>query len=250
MYAMRWSRLVGRGLAAAALLAAPAAAGAEPLRPYDRYGPLGNERLSNERTLSRWAHPAHAASIRARPARGARVVGRLHYRTEDGRPEIYLLLRSRGVRRQGTWVQLRIPGRPHGRTGWVPRWALASIHRVKGYLLLDKSRLRAYLFRDGRSIWSSPIGIGAPGTPTPAGNFWIREKLKGFGDIYGPWAFGTAGYSVLSDWPRGGVVGIHGTNQPELIPGRPSHGCVRVPNGRIRVLARLLRLGTPLRIRP
>lgn len=251
MWRMRASRLTGWALATAVVLAVPAAApAAEPLRPYDELGPLGNERLSNERTLSRWAHPAHAAHVLARPARGARTVARLRYRTEDGRPEVYLLLRSRIVRRQGTWIQLRIPGRPNGRTGWVPRWALASLHRVRGYLLLDKSRRRAYLFRNGRSIWTSPIGHGAPGTPTPSGNFWIRERLKGLGGIYGPWAFGTAGYSVLSDWPRGGVVGIHGTNQPELIPGRPSHGCVRVPNSRVRVLARLLAIGTPLRIRP
>ena len=51
------------------------------------------------------------------------------------------------------------------------------------------------------------------------------------GGSYGPWAFGTSAYSVLSDWPGGGVIGIHGTNQPHLIPGRPSHGCVRVEIG-------------------
>jgi lipoprotein-anchoring transpeptidase ErfK/SrfK len=43
-------------------------------------------------------------------------------------------------------------------------------------------------------------------------------------------------------------VGIHGTNQPELIPGRPSHGCVRVPNANIRKLKRLMPVGTPLTI--
>jgi lipoprotein-anchoring transpeptidase ErfK/SrfK len=43
-------------------------------------------------------------------------------------------------------------------------------------------------------------------------------------------------------------VGIHGTNQPELIPGRPSHGCIRVPNANIRLLARLMPVGTPVHI--
>ena len=43
----------------------------------------------------------------------------------------------------------------------------------------------------------------------------MRERLRNLnGDpLYGPWAFGTSAYSVLSDWPGGGVVGIHGTNQ-------------------------------------
>jgi lipoprotein-anchoring transpeptidase ErfK/SrfK len=92
--------------------------------------------------------------------------------------------------------------------------------------------------------------VGARGTPTPAGRFWIREKfrVRPRGGVYGPFAFGTAGYSVLSDWPRGGVVGIHGTNRPDLIPGRPSHGCVRVPNGKIMRLRRLMPIGTPVQI--
>jgi lipoprotein-anchoring transpeptidase ErfK/SrfK len=45
------------------------------------------------------------------------------------------------------------------------------------------------------------------------------------------------------------VIGIHGTNQPWLIPGRPSHGCIRVPNAAIRRLARRMPIGTPIRIR-
>ncbi|MCA1683867.1 MAG: L,D-transpeptidase, partial [Actinobacteria bacterium] len=95
--------------------------------------------------------------------------------------------------------------------------------------------LRATLYRDGRRIWTSRIGIGARATPTPPGRFWIRSRLRGLAHspAYGPYAFGTGAYSVLSDWPGGGVIGIHGTNQPQLIPGRPSHGCVRLPNAAI-----------------
>jgi lipoprotein-anchoring transpeptidase ErfK/SrfK len=92
--------------------------------------------------------------------------------------------------------------------------------------------------------------MGAPGTPTPKGRFWIRERLHGFGGSFGPWAFGTSAYSnVLTDWPGGGVIGIHGTDQPGLIPGRPSHGCVRVPNWKVSRLAKLMPIGTPVRIR-
>ena len=61
-------------------------------------------------------------------------------------------------------------------------------------------------------------------------------------------AFGTSAYSKLSDWPGGGVVGIHGTNEPGLIPGRPSHGCIRVRNRDIVRLGRLMPIGTPVRI--
>jgi lipoprotein-anchoring transpeptidase ErfK/SrfK len=68
--------------------------------------------------------------------------------------------------------------------------------------------------------------------------------------FYGPIAFGTSAQSrTLTDWPAGGFVGIHGTNEPGLIPGRPSHGCIRLRNPDIVRLARLLPIGTPLEIR-
>jgi len=61
------------------------------------------------------------------------------------------------------------------------------------------------------------------------------------------YAFGTSAYSpTLTDWPGGGVIGIHGTNQPQLVPGRPSHGCVRVRNPDMLRLSHLMPLGTPV----
>lgn len=161
------------------------------------------------------------------------------------------MLRSFTYRDGSTWLRIRIPMRPNGRTGWVRQSALGPLNRVRTRLVVQRGRLLATLYRAGRPIWRSPIGIGAAGTPTPAGRFWIREKLRvaNPGGLYGPWAFGTAGYSVLSDWPGGGVIGIHGTDQPWLIPGRPSHGCIRVPNTAIRRLAGLMPTGTPVHIR-
>jgi hypothetical protein len=234
-------------------LAAPASAAAvaPPLRAKGVSGPLGNETLSNETTLTRWAHTNLTAKIRVKPGYRQRSIGRLRWDTEDGPPEVYLVLRSRLDALNRVWLKIRIPGRPNGRTGYVPEQALGPLRVVETRLVVDRRRLRATLFKRGKAIWRSPVGIGAPGTVTPRGRFWIREKLRNLGGspVYGPWAFGTAAYSAtLTDWPGGGVVGIHGTNQPSLIPGRPSHGCIRVPNRRITRLARLLPIGTPLRI--
>ena len=41
---------------------------------------------------------------------------------------------------------------------------------------------------------------------------------------------------------------MHGTNQPQLIPCRISHGCIRMRNGAILALERLMPVGTPLTI--
>ena len=115
-------------------------------------------------------------------------------------------------------------------------------------LEIDKRALKAPPLQGRPEVWTSSIGIGASCTPTPSGRYWIRERLPNLGgnSAYGPLAFGTAAYSRLSDWPGGGVIGIHGTNAPGLIPGRPSHGCVRVPNSKILKLDKLMPVGTPV----
>lgn len=221
----------------------------DAVRPAGEPEALGTERLSDERRVSRWAYARQRRHARAAPDPAARPLTRLRFLTEDGEPEVYLVLRSRRVG-DAVWLQVRLPMRPNGRTGWVLREALGRLRVLTTRLTIDRRRLRAELRRDGRRVWSSPVGVGAPATPTPAGRFYVRERLRPPpGTIYGAWAFGTSAYSVLSDWPGGGVVAIHGTDRPDLIPGRPSHGCVRVPDPAIRRLARLMPIGTPVRIR-
>ena len=206
-------------------------------------------RLSDERTYTRTAEVRRPAAIRRFPYRRSKVVGRLRTWTEDRYPEVYLLLTER-IRPAGLpWIRIRVPGRPNGRTGWVRADTLRPARLTRLALLLDRRRLTVKLLRRGRVVWRAPVGIGAPGMATPRGRFWIREKLRGGGGIYGPWAFGTSAYSALSEWPGGGVVGMHGTNAPALIPGRPSHGCIRLRNADISWLARRVPIGTPFWIR-
>ena len=238
-------------IAATAIVASPAGAAAERGTVPAPGMPLsGHGRLSDERTVTRWAHPDRGWSIRREPAFDSRRLARLRMSTENGLPEVYVALRSRRDGRGRLWIQVRIPARPNGQTGWVRRPALGTLRVVTTFLEIDKSDSRATLRRSGRRVWSAPIGHGAPGTATPSGQFYIRERVPNLqGDpLYGPFAFGTSAYSTLSDWPAGGVVGIHGTNQPWLIPGRPSHGCVRIANPAIIRLARLMPIGTPVRI--
>jgi hypothetical protein len=237
------------------LLAAPAtAAGADklPLRPEGDHSPLGDERLSNETTLTRWAHTNLIGTIRSNPTKRSRALGKLRWNTEDGYPEVYVVLQSRIGDDGLPWLQIRVPGRPNGRKGWVREEFLSNLKTIRTQLTVDRRALKATLRENGRRIWTSRIGVGQAGTPTPRGRFWIRERLKNLNGspVYGPWAFGTSAYSdQLTDWPGGGVVGIHGTNQPQLIPGRPSHGCIRVPNWNITRLAKLMPVGTPVHIK-
>lgn len=243
-------------LRAAALVAAVTAPFAIPASGATSAGTVGSTagivktRLSNERTLSRWAYPSRPAVIRNQPKDGARIIGRLRLRTEDRLPNTYLLIKRRTTPDAGDWVRLRIPGRPNGRRGWVKRDALGRFHRVTTSITVDRHALTVTLRRGGRAIFRAPVGIGTAATPTPAGRFWIREKFHVRpGSLYGPRALGTSAYAPhLTDWPSGGVIGFRGTDAPWLIPGRPSHGCIRLRNDDILRFYRLVPIGTPVHI--
>jgi len=205
--------------------------------------------LSNEVTTTTWAHPLLRGVVRVAPDARARRIVRLHLLTEEGWPEVYLVLAEAVEPGGQQWLRIRIPGRPNGRIGWVMRQDLGRLRVTDMALRINLRSLRATLLRDGRPIWRTPIGAGKRSTPTPPGHFWIRELMRVPGDsLYGPYAFGTSDYSTLSEWPNGGVVGIHGTNEPWLIPGRPSHGCIRMRNPAITFLAHHLPIGAPVDI--
>jgi hypothetical protein len=190
--------------------------------------------------------------VRVAPRRTARSLGRLRTRTPDRTDELVLVLRSTTAADGSVWLQVRTPLKPAGTTGWVPRAALSRLAAVDTWLVVDRRRLTARLVRDGRVVFRTPVAIGKPSTPTPPGRFYVRDRLVGLpaGGIYGPIAFGTSASSdTVTDWPGGSIVGIHGTDEPQRIPGRVSHGCIRLRNAAIRRLSRLMPVGTPVTVR-
>jgi hypothetical protein len=232
-------------LVLAALIPASAAAAALP--PAN---PPGMVRLSDERETTKWAHTGDLQPVFSRPSGNAHRVARLRLLTEDRFAEVYLVLSSWKNSAGNTWLKIRVPKRPNGLTGWVRASALGQLHTVHTLLRVNRHTLRVTLYDRGRKRFSARIGVGKAATPTPSGHFWIREKFRVGGDtLYGPRAIGTSAYApYLTDWPGGGVVGLHGTNQPGLIPGRPSHGCIRLRNADILRLYKLAPKGTPIDI--
>ena len=219
--------------------------------------------LSNETTRSQWAYIMWSVTARTEPradappvrdARRRAVVLRPRVKYTES-PNLVLLLEQTIASDGSTWVRARLPMRPNNTTGWLPRDSLGRFRLVTKRLVIDRRRFRASLYdRSGRRIWTSRIGIGIRKWPTPGGRFYVRERLvvpRGKArQMYGPFAFGTSALSpTLSggNWGEG-VIGVHGTGWPELIPGRVSHGCVRVYNSKIQQLRRLMGLGTPIRI--
>jgi lipoprotein-anchoring transpeptidase ErfK/SrfK len=179
------------------------------------------------------------------------VVAELSTRAPEGTPNALSVIATRADAQSRVWVEVRLPVLPNGTRAWVPRHSLGAYQTLDTRLVVDRSALRATLYRDGKPIFAAPVGVGTSYWPTPAGRFIVRSELTRYASpFYGPVAFGTSARSaVLTDWPDGGFVGIHGTNEPELIPGRVSHGCVRMRNSDIVRLAELMPVGTPILIR-
>jgi lipoprotein-anchoring transpeptidase ErfK/SrfK len=205
--------------------------------------------LTNER-IARWAAVLKPAVVRSAPRGSARMVSRLETRTSDETQNVVLVLGGIDVTRSTTWYRVRLPILPNNSTGWVPRSALGDLYTVRTHLYVNRRTLTATLKRNGVPVFKTHVGLGRSAYPTPPGQFYIRDKLTNFDNpVYGPVAFGTSARSpVLTDWPGGGFVGVHGTNEPSILPGYVSHGCIRMPNEAILKLSQMMPVGTPLTI--
>jgi L,D-transpeptidase catalytic domain len=207
--------------------------------------------LADGPELTRWAHLRHAVAARTRPGRSSRVVARVARMTPEGTVTAMPVTGRRTGRDGRLWMRVTLPVLPNGTSGWVPRRALGAYEVSRHRLVVDVDRRRITLLDRGRVVLRAPIGVGQPQWPTPRGTFLVRNRLERYASArYGPVAFGTSARSpTLTDWPAGGFVGIHGTDQPEQIPGAISHGCVRLRNPDMLRLSRLMPVGTPVVIR-
>ena len=191
-------------------------------------------------------------AVRAGPSQGARVVRVLRQFRPDFRYQIVLAIDAAEDEAGQTWFQLSLPGRPNGTRGWV-RADKVDLHAVRNRITVDRSARRLEVRRsfDDRLLLRTPVAVGAPGAETPLGrDFYVQWRFVPKDPFYGTFALETSAYSRLSDWPGGGIVGIHGTSLPQLIGQAVSHGCVRVRNDQVIKLRRLAPVGTPIDIIP
>jgi len=152
------------------------------------------------------------------------------------------------------WTQVQLPVRPNGSTGWVRSCAVSlSGHDFSIDIALADHQI---VVTDGdREVLRSAVGVGRADRPTPGGDYFTTELLRppDPDGLYGPYAYGLSGYSdVLMDFRGGqGVIGVHGTNEPDLVGTDVSSGCIRLPNEQIiRMVEQIgLPLGTPVTIR-
>jgi len=191
-------------------------------------------------------------TVRSRPS-GGRVVAVFPKELPWGSPTPFLVSEAERTRGGDTWLQVMLPRRPNGSTGWVRR-DMVRITPVTHAVEVDLSARTARLLRNRRAVRSWRVAVGAAGTPTPTGRFFVTVKLRPpqISTTYGAWALGLSGYSeVHQTFGTGdGQIALHGTYRPWLLGQPVSNGCVRMDNQMITLLARTLPLGTPVTIRP
>ena len=199
---------------------------------------------------SSWAPVIRPVIARSAPGFAGRAVMPVGTRTPEGTTNL-ILATGEVIRRGIVWVHAELAALPNGTAGWLPRSALGGWSFVDTHVIVDRARLTLTLFRGSRAIFHARVGVGTSRNPTPAGEFYVRDRLSSFkSPMYGPLAFGTSGRAPhLTDWPDGGYIGIHGTDEPQLIPGRISHGCIRLTNAAILELGKLMPVGTPVTVK-
>jgi lipoprotein-anchoring transpeptidase ErfK/SrfK len=188
--------------------------------------------------------------VRAQPRADARRVAVVDEFRRDFRKHIVHADATRRDARGRVWYRIRLVGRPNGRTGWIPG-AHVSLQHAPAKIVVQRSTKRLRLTVRGREVLNTVVAVGKAGAPTPVGYFYVTSRFVPRNSFLGAFALELSAYSpTLTDWPGGGIVGIHGTSVPQLLGQNVSHGCVRVSNAAARVLQRLAPVGTAVVIRP
>lgn len=168
--------------------------------------------------------------------------------TLTGGPLVFLVRHAKPV---AHWLEVYLPTRPNGSWAWIHRRAV-QLSRDPYSVLADLSHHVLRVEVGSRVIFTTTVGVGRPALPTPTGLYYVVELLRQPDPTgaYGPYAFGLSAHSdVLMSFDGGaGQIGLHGTNVPTSVGASVSHGCLRVSDVAITHLARLLPLGTPVKI--
>jgi lipoprotein-anchoring transpeptidase ErfK/SrfK len=196
------------------------------------------------------ARPVIATPVWKRPA-PRRAIGTLE---PGGATAGLLVLRTRRDHAGRHWLRVLLSRRPNGTAGWIAANRVA-LRRTTWRLEIRLGARAVALLHRGRTVRRFRAVIGTPATPTPTGRFAIFQRAAqpnphGF---LGPWALQLTAHSdVLQRYDGGpGRVALHGRDGASLrdpLGTARSHGCIRLANPAIRLLARTLTAGTPVDI--
>ena len=152
------------------------------------------------------------------------------------------------ITRNRDWVQVLLPSKPNGSTGWLRSRDLVEAHSP--YLIRVHLGARSLeVLKDGElaGVWT--VAIGAADTPTPVGRTFVLGQIVDDKQPFSPVILPLGSHSDTLDSYGGGpgTVALHGWTDPSIFGKAISHGCVRVPDDALALL-RTVPTGTPVMV--
>lgn len=221
---------------------APEAESVDPQgSPYLGFGTLTTEATSlvalAQSDITVFAGPDEGESTLTIP--GQTILGTTTVMSVVGRPN-------------ADWFEVSLPIRPNGSTGFI-KVADVATYAVGGRIIVDLSDRELTYVLGGEEVVRTEVAIGTSANPTPTGVFYVTDSVSPANPDgqWGPHALGISARSeTITEYNGGdGIIGIHGTNNPNSIGKAVSLGCVRLPNEVITILRQIVPLGTPVEIR-
>lgn len=150
------------------------------------------------------------------------------------------------ITRNRNWVQVLLPSRPNGSTGWIRSAQLEEAHS-RFLIKVHLGQRTMELFEDNAPVGSWKVAIGAPATPTPVGRTFVLGQIIDSKQPFSPVILPLGSHSDTLDSYGGGpgTVAIHGWTNPSVFGEAVSHGCIRVPDEAL-ALVRTVPIGTPV----
>jgi hypothetical protein len=204
---------------------------------------------ANERARFLLVEIERGLTITARPG-GGRVVGTMPSGSRFYRVPTVAWVRR--VSEDGRFGLVDVPYVAGHASGWIGLRGLdRSWTRVS--VVADLSEHRISVLRGGAVLFRARAATGAASSPTPAGRYFVTDRVSfAQGSALGTFAFGISGIQprLPAGWSGGDQLAIHGTNAPWSIGRSASAGCLRVSERVLDRLKPLLRLGSPVIVRP
>jgi lipoprotein-anchoring transpeptidase ErfK/SrfK len=181
------------------------------------------------------------------PSTAATVRQRFGKTNANDFPSVFLVRSVRQLKGV-TWYDVWLPIRPNESHGWIKEGGVA-IYTTSAKIVIHLAERRLFVYRRGQLLKVFKVAVGSPALPTPTGVYYINQKLRPLttGGPYGVLALGLSAFQPkLANWPQGGVVAIHGTDQDALIGQAISHGCVRMHNADVLKVSAWVPTGSPV----
>jgi lipoprotein-anchoring transpeptidase ErfK/SrfK len=126
------------------------------------------------------------------------------------------------------------------------------------HLVLSLSQKRVYVLADEKVLDQFPVAVGAPATPTPAGEFEIFQMIVDpvwespwTGEVHPPGPDSALGLRWIGFVTQeNGIIGFHGTPTVGSIGQAVSNGCVRLRNEDVLALYAHVHMGMRVIVDP